>query len=216
MAGVLYLINILAGAFAIGIVPSMLLTSDPAHNIRTHELLYRSSLLAHLLVTVTNVPMALLFFLLLRVVDRRIALLDVFFTLVGTAVEAAGLLNQFAPLAGAPVVQLQTADYDIYTMFYGFDVLCLGYLVFRSTFLPRVIGILLLIDGAAYLVHTCIDILAPDIASHLTFWTSAAAPLGEGSLCLWLIVFAVNAGRWHAVRQSENGTPRELAAIDGR
>jgi hypothetical protein len=69
-----------------------------AHNIQAHELLYRLGLAAHVVVTVTNIPMALLFYELLKVVNRRLALLDVFFSLVATAVEAASLLSQFTPV----------------------------------------------------------------------------------------------------------------------
>src|SRR4030088_2147649 len=120
MAGVLYLINIVGGAFAITIVPTMLLVAGnaaaTAHNIQTHELLYRSGLVAHVLVTVTNVPLALIFYELFKVVNRRLALLDEFFILVAEAIAAAGLLNQFTPLvllgdeslaAALPTAQLQ-------------------------------------------------------------------------------------------------------------
>src|SRR3979490_255765 len=120
MAGILYLINIVGGAFAITIVPTMLLVAGnaaaTAHNIQTHELLYRSGLVAHVLVTVTNVPLALIFYELFKVVNRRLALLDAFFILVATAIEAAGIVNQFAPLvllgsgpygSALPATQLQ-------------------------------------------------------------------------------------------------------------
>ena len=102
MAGALYLINILGGAFAITIVPAMLVVQGnltaTAHNLQTHELLYRSGLAAHLVVTTTNAPLAVIFYELFKVVNRRLALLDACFILVATAIEAAGLLNQFAPL----------------------------------------------------------------------------------------------------------------------
>src|ERR1700704_774833 len=100
-AGALYLINIIGGAFAITIVPALLFGSDPAataHNIQAHELLYRSGLAAHVVVTVTNIFLAVIFYEIFKVVNRRLALLDVFFILVATAIEAAGLVNQFAPL----------------------------------------------------------------------------------------------------------------------
>jgi hypothetical protein len=203
IAGALYLINIVGGAFAIGFVPAILFSPDlaaTAHNIQTHELLYRSGLMAHLLVTVTNVPMAVLFFDLFRVVNRRLALLDVFFTLVGTAIEAAGLLNQFAPLvllgSGPSTSDLSAIDYDIYTVFYGFDIICVGYLVFTSMFLPRAMGVLLAIDGLAYLVHSATDVLAPGFAAHLVPWINLPALVGEGSLCLWLLILGVDAERW--------------------
>src|SRR3979411_2493889 len=95
IAGALYLINIVLGAFAIGIVPAMLVVSGDAaataHNIQTHELLYRLRVVAHLVVVVTNVPLAFIFYELFRVVNRRLALLDACFILVASAIEAAGL-----------------------------------------------------------------------------------------------------------------------------
>jgi hypothetical protein len=220
IAGALYLVNIVAGAFAIGLVPAVLSSPDPAvtaHNIQTHELLYRSGIVAHLLVTVTNVPMAVLFLGLFWPVNRRLALLDAFFTLVGTAIEAASLLNQVTPLLqpGAEVVSLQGIDYDVYTVFYGFDVICVGYLVFTSTFLPRTIGVLLGVDGLAYLLHSVADLLAPGFAAHLVPWTSLPALLGEGSLCLWLIVAGVNVRRWQR-RRADSPSLTDAALEDCR
>jgi hypothetical protein len=218
MAGTLYLVNIVAGAFAIGFVRATLFVSDPAvtaHNIQTHEFLYRFSLVAHIVVTLTNIPLAIVFYELFKVVNRRLALLDVFFTLVATAIEAAGILDQFTPLVllgtrpgtGAlPAGQLQALvsvpsslsaiDYDIYTVFFGFDIICVGYLVLRSTFLPGAIGVLLAIDGLAYLVNGFADLLAPGFAARLVPWIQLPAVFGEGSLCLWLLVVGLDAERW--------------------
>jgi hypothetical protein len=218
IAGALYLINIVAGAFAIGLVPAILVVPDmaaTAHNIQAHELLYRLGLVAHVAVTVTNIPMALIFYDLLKVVSRRLALLDVFFALVATAVEVAGLASQSAPLVllgsrhyahALPPAQLHALaylpgdlsaiDYSIYGIFYGFDILCVAYLVLNSTFLPRAIGVLLAIDGLAYLAYGCADLLAPGFTAHLVPWINLPSLLGEGSLCLWLIVVGVDAGRW--------------------
>ena len=218
MAGGLYLINIVGGAFGLGLVPLLLLSPDlavTAHNIQTHELLYRSGVVAHLIVTVTNVPMAVLFYELFKVVNRKLALLDVFLSLVATAIEAAGLLGGFAPLvllgngpyAGAlPTAQLQALaqlpgdlsglDYDIHTVFYGLDFLCVAYLVLRSTFLPRVIGYLLAVDGVAYLVHSFTDMLVPGVAAHLVPWIELPPLVCEGALCLWLLVAGVDVARW--------------------
>lgn len=217
-AGALYLVNIVLGAFAIGVVPAILIKSDvaaTAHNIQTHELLYRLGLAAHVVVTVTNIPMALIFYDLLKVVNRRLALLDVFFTLIATAVEAAGILNDSAPsvLLGSgrytgalPPAQLHalaylpgdlsTIDYSIYGVFYGFDILCVAYLVYKSTFLPRAIGVLLAIDTLAYLASGFTDLLAPGVAAHLVPWIGLPTIAGEGSLCLWLLVAGVDTERW--------------------
>jgi len=91
LAGALYLINVIGGAFAIGFVQTTLFSPDPATtaaNISAHQLLYRSGLAAHLVVTVTNVPLALIFYELFKGVNRRLALLDAFFILVATAISA--------------------------------------------------------------------------------------------------------------------------------
>jgi len=218
MAGGLYLINIVAGAFSIGVVPSILIVHNmaaTARNIQAHELLYRLGLAAHVVVTVTNVPMALLFYELLKVVSRRLALLDVFFSLVATAVEAASLLNQFTPVvllgsrhyaSALPAAQLHalaylpgdlaTTDYSIYTVFYGFDFIVVAWLVINSTFLPRTIGVLLAIDALTYLAGGFTTMLAPGVAAQLGAWVGIPTIIAEGSLCLWLLIAGVNVDRW--------------------
>lgn len=219
-AGALYLVNIVFGAFALGLVPALLIRSDPvatAQHIEAHEFLYRSSLAAHVVVTLTNVPMALIFYELFAVVNRRLALLDVFFILVATAVETAGILNQFTPLLllgngpdanKLPPAQLQALahlpadlspiDYSIYTVFYGCDIAIVAYLVFTSTFLPKTIGALLALDSLVYLANGFTNILAPGVSAHLSPWTELPPLLGEGSLCVWLLVAGVNVQRWKA------------------
>jgi len=222
MAGALYLINIVGGAFAISIVPAMLLVTGnaaaTAHNIQAHELLYRSGLAVHVVVTVTNIPLAVIFYELFKVVNRRLALLDVFFILVATAIEAAGLVNQFAPLvllgsepytSALSAAQLQalayqpwdlsSIDYNLHTVFFGFDIICFTYLVLKSTFVPRAIGVLLAIDGVAYLVYSFTDFLAPGFAAQLVPWIQLPALFGEGGLALWLLVVGVDVERWKKV-----------------
>jgi hypothetical protein len=202
-----------------------------AHNLQTHELLYRAGLAAHVLVTVTNVPLAVLFYELFKVVSRRVALLDAFFILVATAIEAAGLLNQFAPLAllgtgaytsAVPAPQLQAlaylpgdlshVDYSIHTVFFGFDILCTAYLVLRSALIPRAIGVLLAIDGLAYLIYSFTDILAPHAAADLVPWIQLPALLGEGALCLWLLLVGVNVERWN--RWAADSIPMRSAHLE--
>jgi uncharacterized protein DUF4386 len=217
-AGGLYLVNIVFGAFGLGVVPSILVVSNmatTAHNIQTHELLYRLGLAAHVVVTVTNIPMALIFYELFKVVNRRLALLDVFFGLIATAVEAAGLLSQFTTVillggqnyaSALPAPQLHalaylpndlsTQDYAIYGVFYGFDFICVAYLVLKSTFLPRTIGVLLAIDALNYLANGFTTMLAPGVAAHLGAWTGLPTIIAEGSLCLWLLVAGVDTRRW--------------------
>src|SRR5215218_25335 len=70
--------------------------------------------------------------------------------------------------------------------------------VLRSGFIPGAIGVLLAIDGVAYLAYGFADILAPGFADRLVPWIQLPALIGEGALCLWLLVVGVDAGRWKA------------------
>jgi hypothetical protein len=155
---------------------------------------------------------------LFKRVNRRLALLDAFFILVATAIEAAGLLGQFAPLVllnnpvdtGGQGSQLQAlvslagplahVDYTLFTVFFGLDILLMSYLLWRSRLVPRTIAVLLVVDGFAYLVYSFTAILAPGLASHLTPWVQLPAPLAEGALSLWLLAFGVAVGRGPAAR----------------
>jgi Domain of unknown function (DUF4386) len=219
IAGGLYLINILGGALGVGIIPATLVVSGDAsataHNIQSNELLYRSSIVAHIVVCLTNVPLAVIFYDLFKVVNRRLALLVVFFVLVATAVEAAGLLNQFAPLvilgsgpyaSALPPSQAQALaymsfdlaqiGYSITSVFYGCYGICLGYVVFGSTFLPRAIGVLLAFGALSYLTYGVAHLLAPGWANNLVPWIQLPSLLGEGSFAVWLLAVGLDLKRW--------------------
>jgi hypothetical protein len=218
-AGALYLINILGGFFAIGLVPGLLFVAGDAaataHNIQANETLYRLGIVAHITINVTSVFMAVIFYDLFKVVNRRLALLVVFFTLVGTAVESANLLNQFVPLVlldGGPYSSAVTAQqlqaqaylptalqgigYDVNSVFFAFYGITLGYLVFRSTFLPRVIGVLLAVGALCYMAYGLADIISPAFAAHLVPYIQLPSLAGEGSFCIWMLIVGVNVERW--------------------
>ena len=110
---------------------------------------------------------------------------------------------------------LSAIGYSINSVFFGFYGLCIAYLVFRSTFLPRVIGILMAIDGLAYLTYSFTHLLAPDFSARLVPWIQLPALFGEGSLCLWLLLVGVNVQRWEeraAAAIRPRSTPMEARA----
>jgi hypothetical protein len=236
IAGGLYLINIVGGAFAVGYVTAVIVVPGDAvataHNIVAHELLYRLGLVAHLINLTCNIPLALIFYDLFKVVNRRLALLVVFFTLVGTAVECANLLSQFAPLiflggghylsvftpeqlqalAYVPL-DLQAIAYNIQQVIYAGYLLAAGYLVFRSTFLPRTIGALLAIGALCYLIYSFATFVAPEFAAHLVPYIQVPSGVAELSLCLWLLVMGVNPERWkEQARKASEPDPTIQAA----
>lgn len=220
MAGGLYLVVILGGVFAIGYVPAAIVVpgdaAATAQNIQEHELLYRLGIVVHIIILCCNVGLAVIFYDLFKVVNRRLALLVVFFTLVGTAIEGASLSGQFVPLAilqgghyssALTAAQLQAlaympidpqgVSYGIYTVFFSFYGLAIGYLVFRSTFIPRVIGVLLAAGALCYLTYSFASLISPGFAAHLVPYVQLPSLVGEGSLCLWLLVASVNVQRWN-------------------
>jgi hypothetical protein len=164
---------------------------------------------------VCNVALIVILYDLFRVVDRRIALMMVFYSLVGTAVESANLLNQFTPLVLLDAArQAQTPGFDqvrdltraplglvsigyaIQQVIYAFYLLAAGYLVFRSTFVPRVIGVLLALGAVAYLIYSFASFLAPAFSAQLVPYIQLPSLIGEASLGLSLLAVGVNVRRW--------------------
>jgi len=218
IAGVLYLIVIVTGVFAEIFVREALTVSGnaaaTAANILAHELRFRLGFVGELIACTCNIPLAVIFYNLFKVVNRSFALLVAFFTLVGTAIESVVLLNHFAPLillkgggylsAFKPEqlqaqaytsLELQSIGFATALVFFGFYCLVAGYLIFKSTFLPRIIGVLLAIEGVGYLTNSFALFLAPALAARIFPYFMPTA-IAEISFCLWLMVMGVNVDRW--------------------
>jgi hypothetical protein len=162
------------------------------------------------------VALLLILFVLLRPAGRDLALLAVFFNLVSIGVEAAAalyLLGALFPLgnarylkAFAPEQLYAMASLSLRSHSYGFGVsliffgcFCVvaGYLIFRSGYLPKALGVLMQIAGWSYLTNSFALILAPAFANRL-YPGILPAFVGEASLCLWLLVKGVNVPVWKA------------------
>jgi hypothetical protein len=219
IGGALYLINIVLGIWAIGYVSNVVVVDgDPAataHNILSQEQLYRLGLVAHIIILRTNIPLAVIFYELFKVVNKRITLLVVFFTITGTAIESVNLLNQFAPLAllkngnGVSAFspaqlqtivyklnQLQVTGFNLAIVFFGCYCISVGYLIFKSTFLPKTIGIMMVIGGLCYLVNSFSSFLAPRIAANFFPFIQIPSGVAELSFCLCLLIVGVNLVKW--------------------
>ncbi len=97
-------------------------------------------------------------------------------------------------------LKLGAQAYNIGLVFFGFYCLLIGYLIFRSTFLPRILGALMAFAGLVWLIY-----LLPPVAKYLSPYNLAADFLGVGSLMLWLLVIGVNAQRWKEQASAAGG-----------
>jgi hypothetical protein len=86
---------------------------------------------------------------------------------------------------------LNAYAFNLYLVFFGVWCVLNGYLIFRSTFLPRIFGVLLMIDGLGWMTY-----LSPALGVSLFPFIAVASGLAELPLPLWLLVFGVNAQRW--------------------
>jgi hypothetical protein len=85
---------------------------------------------------------------------------------------------------------------------FGFECLVAGYLIYKSTFLPRILGILLSVGGLCYLVNSFVDFMPSGFADFLFPYILLPSLLAETLLALWLAVFGLNSAKWHAVAAS--------------
>jgi hypothetical protein len=114
----------------------------------------------------------------------------------------AAYLNAFQPdqrhALALLALKLHGDGYAICLVFFGFACLALGYLIFRSRYLPRSIGALMAIAGACYLFNSFVRFVAPAVASGIFQAVFVPIFVAELSLALWLVVKGVDAAKWEA------------------
>jgi hypothetical protein len=215
VAGVLYLICGMAFSFADGSVRGKLVVlgdaTATAHNILTHAALFRLGFATELISAVCYITVTLLLYDLFKPVNGSVSLLAAFFSLIGCAMQALSTLFHLAPLVllggelylsvfkveqlqalALMFLKLRVQITSIYMVFFGCYCLLIGYLIFRSTFMPRILGVFMAIAGLSYQLF-----LSPPLANYLfPYIVKPAGALGELSLILWLLVMGVNNQRW--------------------
>lgn len=224
--GVLYLFIIVAGIFGELFVRSTLVVSgDPtatANNIIGSQLLWRIGIAGDLLIHVSDLPLMLVFYVLLRPVNKNLTLLALLFNLIQTAVLVANKINLLMPLfllgdadylkALEPnqlhalaylSIKLHGYGFSVGLIFFGFASLLYGHLIYKSGYLPRFLGILMQIAGLAYLTNSFALLIAPTFQDMIFPAVLLPAFIGESSLCLWLIVKGVNVPKWEKQASAE-------------
>ena len=215
MAGVFELLEALTSGFGQVIVPGMLVVSGnaaaTATNILAHGSLFRLSILAALIGVACHIAWTFLFYELFKPVNRSLSLLAAFVGLVAIAIQACSTMFQLVPLiildggqsfSAFNIDQLQALTlmflrfsgraFNTYLAFFGIWCVLIGYLIFSSTFMPRIIGVLEALAGLCWLTF-----LWPPLAHYLSPYNQALAAPGELSLMLWLLVMGVSNERWN-------------------
>ena len=215
-AGLLYLIIMVTAAFGeIAVRGAIIVDGDPAataRNILASETLYRVVGGADLLVFACDVALAALFYVLMKPVGRTTAFVAAFFRLAYGAIMGVVSFTHFAPLIllkgdglGAFTtpqrealalfsLKLHDTGFNIALAFFGVHLVLLGWLIARSRFLPAVIGWLLALAGACYVINSAINLMFP--ALSLFPWILLPGLIGEGGLTLWLLFVGLNVSKW--------------------
>ena len=222
IAGVLLLLSIVGGFFGELYLPSRLIVEGDAaataRNLTTLDSLYRLGFAGYLLEAVCDVSLTLVFYVLLRPVNRELALATVLFGVISTTLFAVGEAFYFAPpllLSGADYLTVFTTEQlnafaylaikmygrvaGIFMLFYGAATLLRGYLILRSGFLPGLLGILMMVAGTGFIVRNFVLVLAPAYASDLFL---APMFLAAVSLTGWMLVKGVDVPKWRAMATS--------------
>ena len=214
-AGFLYMLLIPLGIFGMLYVPNTLFVpgdvAATVNNIMANQTLFRSSIVIALLTQVVQIFVVLYLYKVLKPVNKHHAVVMVVFILIGVPIAMLNELNQFAVLLlmnGADYLTVFTSDQiqalialfldlrhtgiNIAQIFWGLWLFPMGYLVFKSGFLPKIIGVFLIVACFGYLTDSFIFFFVPDF--DITF--SEFTFLGEAMITFWLLFKGVNVEEW--------------------
>jgi hypothetical protein len=208
LAGFFYVLMLPIGAIqtAFGRLPASSDAASYAANILAHPSAVYAAFATDLLVVASYLVVTALFYQLFKPVSSQLSLTAAFFSLTGCATQACASLFRIAPLAlltgagkqdsvvtlASLLPRLYRPAYSIAMVFFGFYLVLIGCLIFRSTFMPRLIGILVVLAGLGGTTF-----LWPPLSNAL--WPKVILSLiaaGEGSMMLWLLIVGVSSERW--------------------
>lgn len=218
VAGLLYLLIAAGAAVAHGYVPAQLIVAGDVattiDRIATAQPLFRLGIAAEYVILLSEVALCVLLYALFRPLGATLALMMASFRLVMTAIHGANMLNQFvvlnlsdvgataallAPGQQVPLVALfldaYSAGFAIGIVFLVPHVFLLGYLVLASGFLPRPLGLLLLLAGCGYLLDSVALLLVPGY-TETPIVVALIIAAAEVAFPLWLLIKGVDGERW--------------------
>lgn len=216
VAGVLYLILIIGGIISLAYIPSQLIVLDSAsktyENITNSEFLFRIGIISGIITFLIYIILPLALHRLLHAVNRLYADLMVIFALISVPIFFVNILNKFSILTlinkpefienlGKTELQTQVMFHidsynnglELSQIFWGLWLFPFGYLVFKSGFLPKLLGILLMAGCFGYLITFFGGFLYPGFdETIISDIVGYPAPLGEIGICLWLLIMGTN------------------------
>ncbi|GGA04075.1 DUF4386 domain-containing protein [Dyella caseinilytica] len=220
VAGILLVVSLVAGGFGESYVPDKLMAAnDPVEVARTMAAsvgLFRASFAVYLIEAMCDVTLTAIFYILLRPVSRPLSLIVVCFGILSTATFAAGEIFYFSaalPVIDSDVAKALTPDartafiylcltvygyvFSIFAAFYGIAVMLRGYLIFRSGYLPRVLGALIMLGGASFIVKNFTAVLMPQCDSALMVLPMLIA---MASMAFWFIAKGIDCAGWQQLQ----------------
>jgi hypothetical protein len=211
LGGVLYLIIIVIGLLGEALIRGTLVVGgDPAATVRRiqeSEWLWRLGVAGQMLLLVCAVALTWIFYVLLRPVSKNLSLLAVLFAITSLAVESVSALQLQSMLDTLAMAKYLKPDdlpqlhvmayltvlshaqaFGLALIFFGVEILIVGYLIWKSGYIPKAIGVLMQLAGVCYLVNSFSMVLSPALASMLFPAILLPALVGESAFCLWLLI----------------------------
>ena len=221
LTGFLYLVIMVSAMFAEGFVLNNMVVSHDAaatfKKIATHDSLWRWGMVADIVTTLSDIAVAALLYVLLKPVARTLSVNAGFFRLAYSALMAGAAAFLVIPLAlikdaagksGEALSQAQSlvlfavkmhaVAFEVGLVLFGVHLVLIGILIARSTFLPRILGVMLGFAGLCYVTNSLLGFIAPALADVLFPWILLPGFVAEGALTLWLLIMGVHRERWLA------------------
>lgn len=219
LAGFLYLLIAVCGGFSFGYVRTTLIVPGDAtatvSNIMASQGLFRLGIVGDAVVFLSEIVLIALLYTLLKPVSKTLSLAAAFarlamvvmqgmnllnYCFVLLLVSGAGYLTVFEPDQLHALVLLFLNAYDyvalIWGTFFGLHLLVLGYVVYKSGYFPRILGILLVVASFGYLIDSFGNFLLPQYDALYASVVVLTAIVGELPLSFWLLIKGVNVEQW--------------------